>query len=547
MATPTKIIKPDGTEGTGYIIGGTTYKDAAGTQRIDSGTKVYTAGGVYQYNGNGKSSKVSTGSSSSGTSSGSNMTGGGTSGGGVSGGGGTSGGSSSGGNAGTSGNGTYRQNFDYSAEAYRLAMAGDYDGAYRMLFGTTDSRAAKLAATGGNDYGLSNLDIWNDIYGMKLANEPSYDYEQGWEDYALDSLVSQITGMSYDEWVNSDQYRALADRYSAQGRMAMEDVLGQVASRTGGLASSYATTAASQQYNDYMSLLEQIAREAYSNERGELIENAGLLSDYSDRNYGRYMDKLSYDNADREFLYNYMQDQRAEERNEETDAYNREQTEKNDAISRIVTFMENGGNIEELDPELIAASGLSKAEIAQLGAISKDDARSRIEVYLGAGGKLSGLDPALVAASGLTQAELAQLEKYYAEQEVATGTASSSGGSKKSGGGGGSYDAIVTEAKGIGDKEKTKTYLEGQVDKGNISEEQAAYIFTSVCGYRYAEDFDPIPGSGQGKVNADGKISVGLPLVSRVDFTNGTNNGGLARQEFGSYDEYERAWYEFNS
>lgn len=457
-------------------------------------------------------------------------------------GGGTSGGSSSGssGSAAATGNGTYRPNFDYSAEAMRLAQAGDYDGAYRMLFGATDSRAAKLAATGGNDYGLSNQDIWNEIYGMKLAYEPTYEYEPGWEDDALDSVVRRVIGMSYEDWVNSDQYKALAERYAQNGQMAMEDVLGQVSSRTGGLASSYATTAASQQYNDYMSLLEQVARESYAADRGELVENAGLLGDYSDRNYGRYMDKINYDNADREYIYKYLQDQKADKRYDEEDAYNKAQTEKSDAISRITAFMENGGKIEDIDPALIVASGLSKAEIAQLGAISKDDARSRIEVYLGAGGKLSGLDPALVAASGLTQAELAQLEKYYAEQEVATGTASSSGGSKKSGGGGGSYDAIAAKAKGIGDMSKTFNYLSERVDNGDITEEEMNHIFTNICGYK-------VVGSGYGERYPDGKSSLALPRITRDEFYNGQGaDGGLARQEFGTFDEYERAWIEFN-
>ncbi len=55
MAIQTKIRTPDGKDGVGYIIGGQTYKDAAGNERVDAGTTVQTNGGEYTYQGNGVS------------------------------------------------------------------------------------------------------------------------------------------------------------------------------------------------------------------------------------------------------------------------------------------------------------------------------------------------------------------------------------------------------------------------------------------------------------------------------------------------------------
>ncbi len=46
-AYQTTYIDPDGNIRQGYIIGGATYKDAAGTERIDPGTRVLTQGGEY--------------------------------------------------------------------------------------------------------------------------------------------------------------------------------------------------------------------------------------------------------------------------------------------------------------------------------------------------------------------------------------------------------------------------------------------------------------------------------------------------------------------
>ena len=113
----------------------------------------------------------------------------------------------------------------------------------------------------------------------------------------LNALARQLTSMNYDDWTKGSQYQALADRYGANGRMSMQDVLGQVASRTGGLASSYATTAAQQQYNQYMAQLEEVARQLYSQERGDLMGNASLYRNLANDEYDRYRDSLSDYNA----------------------------------------------------------------------------------------------------------------------------------------------------------------------------------------------------------------------------------------------------------
>lgn len=113
----------------------------------------------------------------------------------------------------------------------------------------------------------------------------------------LNALARQLASMNYDDWTKGSQYQALADRYSASGRMSMQDVLGQVASRTGGLASSYATTAAQQQYNQYMAQLEEVARQLYSQERDDLMDSASLYRNLANDEYDRYRDSLNDYNA----------------------------------------------------------------------------------------------------------------------------------------------------------------------------------------------------------------------------------------------------------
>ena len=109
----------------------------------------------------------------------------------------------------------------------------------------------------------------------------------------LNALAKQLTGMNFGDWTQGEQYRSLADRYSDSGRMGMQNVLGQIAARTGGLASSYASTAAQQQYNSYMSQLEQVARQMYDQDRSDILSDATLYRNLVNDEYGRYRDELA--------------------------------------------------------------------------------------------------------------------------------------------------------------------------------------------------------------------------------------------------------------
>lgn len=108
----------------------------------------------------------------------------------------------------------------------------------------------------------------------------------------LNALADKLTQMNYEDWTQGDQYQTLASRYGDMGRMSMQDVLGQIAGRTGGLASSYATSAAQQQYNDYMTQLEDVARSLYSSDRSDLMNDFSTLRNLYTDEYQRYRDTV---------------------------------------------------------------------------------------------------------------------------------------------------------------------------------------------------------------------------------------------------------------
>ena len=109
----------------------------------------------------------------------------------------------------------------------------------------------------------------------------------------LEKLASEIADMNYTDFTEGEDYVSLAKRYSTQGQKAMDDTVGKVAARTGGLASSYATAAGNQAYNEYMGKLEDAARAMYDDQRQEKVDNLGISKMLYDQNYQEERDRKS--------------------------------------------------------------------------------------------------------------------------------------------------------------------------------------------------------------------------------------------------------------
>ncbi len=207
-------------------------------------------------------------------------------------------------------------------------------GYYRYLMGTDTSPLAQAAGL------VKSYDEFNSTYtptdvlqglvnngfNTSDAGRPSFDYTY---DPEMRALIDQILNSNLADWKKGDQYSALRDQYAANGEMSMNDLLGQVSSRTGGLASSYAASVANQEYNDWMSKLEKAAQEMYQQDRSDKLNNLGVLNDAYTREYGEYGDKLNQWNTDRAFDYQRQQDALANEWQQKEWDYNMSQDEYN--------------------------------------------------------------------------------------------------------------------------------------------------------------------------------------------------------------------------
>lgn len=219
----------------------------------------------------------------------------------------------------------------------------------------------------------------------------------------IDDLTKQILNreaFSYDP-EKDPTYQQYKESYTRSGERAMQDTMGQVSARTGGLASSYAGSAAQQTYDNYMGALadkipelKQLAYSMYQDEgntqranlemlvaleQGDYAKYADLLAQYNtDRSfdYGVHRDNISDERYNNEWNYSVGRDQIADKRYEDETAYNREtykdETEYNRALAKAQTLAAGG------DFSGYKALGYTDQEIAGLkSAYNKAQASAR--------------------------------------------------------------------------------------------------------------------------------------------------------------------------
>lgn len=148
----------------------------------------------------------------------------------------------------------------------------------------------------------------------------------------IDDLTRQILNreaFSYDP-EKDPTYQQYKESYTRSGERAMQDTLGQVSARTGGLASSYAGSAAQQTYDNYMGALadkipelKQLAYSMYQDEGNTQRANLEMLVALEQGDYAKYADLLAQYNTDRSFDYGVHRDNIGDERYEDETAYNR--------------------------------------------------------------------------------------------------------------------------------------------------------------------------------------------------------------------------------
>lgn len=127
------------------------------------------------------------------------------------------------------------------------------------------------------------------------------EYQSQW-DGELTELYNRIANrkpFSYD--IGTDPvYQQYREQYQRQGRLAMQDTMGQAAALTGGYGSTYGEQVGQQAYNAYLQNLNDIVPDLYNaaynryrDEGTDLYNQYGLISDRENQAYNRYRDTVN--------------------------------------------------------------------------------------------------------------------------------------------------------------------------------------------------------------------------------------------------------------
>lgn len=192
------------------------------------------------------------------------------------------------------------------------------------LYGTNSSSKPDTSKPNSySDIDLSKYDSGynksDDVINAEWAKTQAEDAVKNYGDFnysnqgTFDEIMNKILNrekFSYD--LNGDAlYQQYKDKYMQQGKMAMQDTMGQAAAMTGGYGNSYAATAGNQAYqasleklNDVIPELYQMAYDKYKQEGQDLYNQYGMLSDDRNTEYGEWGDKYNKLVADRDYYGN---------------------------------------------------------------------------------------------------------------------------------------------------------------------------------------------------------------------------------------------------
>ena len=196
-----------------------------------------------------------------------------------------------------------------SGYSYNYSSSGSY---------TNPDTAGKLAGYENSrpKYSQSQdvTDAWNKVKYLEGSKPGDYVSKYGDQIQALLDKILNRDPFKYD--FNADpMYQMYKDRYLQQGRMAMQDTMGDAAALTGGYGNSYAATAGQQAYqsylqglNDRIPGLRDFAYNAWLNEGDRIRSNLSTLQGLDESDYARYRDTVGDYKDELNYYYNRFGD-----------------------------------------------------------------------------------------------------------------------------------------------------------------------------------------------------------------------------------------------
>lgn len=236
---------------------------------------------------------------------------------------------------------------------------------------------------------------------QQMSQKPG-DFQYSFQNQ-LDDIYNKIMNreeFSYD--LNADAlYQQYKDQYTAQGQLAMMDTMGQAAAMTGGYGNSYAQGVGQQTYQGYLQQLNekvpelyQIALNQYNQEEQSLYNQAALLAQQKEQEYGMHRDEVSDYYTALDYLtgradklasdeYTQWSDKLGIDYNIHSDRQTAGYQEKSDAFDYAMSLLSSGITP---DSEKLASAGISSADAqAIVNKVKEQEAAAKVSSGGGSG------------------------------------------------------------------------------------------------------------------------------------------------------------------
>lgn len=334
-----------------------------------------------------------------------------------------------------------------------------YDGSSQQVYGNNDAQDALIEKMNANSQAWHNADEAektrlhdeNMDIATQLGGSVNYDEKNGtWmgvakqDTFKVPEYVSRYNddiaartqqylnrpAFSYN-YQTDPLYQQYAEAYTRNGQRAMQDTVGNIAARTGGLASSYAGTAGQGAYNTYMQQLndkipelQQLAYQMYRDEGNKQLSDINLLQQLENTNRSDFV-------TDRNFGFNAFADNRdtrsAQNRFAVGDGQWKQQWDYSLGRDALADQRYADETAYSRGRDTIADKRYADEQAYQRKQDTRNDARSEVETMV----RDLGVDPKnvpanLLEAAGYSDEYLAGLHQYFLDSR-----------NKRSGGGGG--------------------------------------------------------------------------------------------------------------
>lgn len=209
----------------------------------------------------------------------------------------------------------------------------------------------------------------------QLQQQRPGEYQSAWQAAQQKAANDVMNRPQFQYNMSSDPlYQQYKNQYQRQGKLAMQDTMGQAAAMNGGYGSSYAQMAGQQAYNSQLQQLNDrvpelynLALSKYQMDGQAAMDRFNMLSSLESQDYSRYQDQLNKWQAERDYATGRYDTERNTDYNLWSDAdqrdYSRYQDAQKIAMAQVDYLISIG---VEPNAELLAMAGYDPQYISEV-------------------------------------------------------------------------------------------------------------------------------------------------------------------------------------